>query len=126
MPAEIRQLRSALSRFLEDEVSPAETAARIGDEADASAELEGWVRARSAALGLYRVLQPADLGGGGVGALGMAALHEAVGRSGSVLGHLALGGDGGLLRFASGAQRERFLLPVLWPGPSTPSRTCRP
>jgi len=113
MPAEIRQLRSALSRFLEDEVSPAESAARIGDEADASAELEGWVRTRSAALGLYRVLQPADLGGGGVGALGMVALHEAVGRSGSVLGHLALGGDGGLLRFASGAQRERFLLPVL-------------
>src|SRR5439155_1408372 len=72
-----------------------------------------WVRARSAALGLYRVLQPADLGGGGVGALGMVALHEAVGRSGCVLGHLALGGDGGLLRFSSGAQRERFLGPVL-------------
>src|SRR5437667_4764263 len=50
---------------------------------------------------------------GGVGALGMVALHEAVGRSGCVLGHLALGGDGGLLRFSSGAQRERFLGPVL-------------
>jgi acyl-CoA dehydrogenase len=113
LPAEIERLRSALSRFLEDEVGPAEGAARIGDEADASPELEGWVRARSAALGLYRVLQPADLGGGGAGALGMVALHEAVGRSGCVLGRLALGGDGGLLRFASGAQRERFLWPVL-------------
>ena len=113
VPAEIERLRSALSRFLEEEVGPAEDAARIADEADASAALEGWVRARSAALGLYRVLQPADLGGGGVGALGMVALHEAVGRSGCVLGHLALGGDGGLLRFSSGAQRERFLGPVL-------------
>src|SRR5207245_1956330 len=37
--------------FLEEEVGPAEDAARIADEADASAALEGWVRARSAALG---------------------------------------------------------------------------
>jgi alkylation response protein AidB-like acyl-CoA dehydrogenase len=113
LPPEIDGPRSALARFLEDEVGPAERAARIGDEADASSELEGWVRARSAALGLYRVLQPADLGGGGVGPLGMVALHETVGRAGCVLGHLALGGDGGLLRFTSAAQRERFLWPVL-------------
>jgi alkylation response protein AidB-like acyl-CoA dehydrogenase len=113
LPPEIEGRRAALARFLEDEVGPAERAARIGDEADASPELEGWVRARSAALGLYRVLQPADLGGGGVGPLGMVALHETVGRAGCVLGHLALGGDGGLLRFTSAAQRERFLWPVL-------------
>ncbi len=113
LPPEIDGLRAALARFLEDEVGPAEHAARIGDEADASPELERWVRGRSAALGLYRVLQPADLGGGGVGPLGMVALHETVGRSGCVLGHLVLGGDGGLLRFTSETQRERFLWPVL-------------
>jgi acyl-CoA dehydrogenase len=113
LPPEIDGPRAALARFLEDEVGPAERAARIGDEADASPELERWVRARSAALGLYRVLQPADLGGGGVGPLGMVALHETVGGSGCVLGHLALGGDGGFLRFTSDAQRERFLWPVL-------------
>ena len=43
----------------------------------------------------------------------MAALHEEIARSQCALGGLVLGGDGGLLRMATGSQRDRFLLPVL-------------
>src|SRR3970040_895153 len=70
-------------------------------------------RPRPAALGLYRRAQPAELGVGGLGPVGLAALHEEIARSQCALGGLVLGGDGGLLRLASGAQRERFLLPAL-------------
>ncbi len=45
--------------------------------------------------------------------MGLIALHEEIARAQCPLGGLVLGGDGGLLRLATGAQRERFLLPVL-------------
>jgi acyl-CoA dehydrogenase len=113
LPPEIERPRARLARFLGEELRAAELEARVGDEADASPALARWVRVRSAELGLYRLLQPAELGGGGLGPLGGVALHEAVGVSGCVLGHLAVGGDGGLLRHAAAGQRPRFLEPVL-------------
>jgi alkylation response protein AidB-like acyl-CoA dehydrogenase len=58
-------------------------------------------------------LQPAELGGAGLGPLGVAALHEAVGASFTALGRYALGDDGGVLKLANAEQRERFLIPVL-------------
>jgi alkylation response protein AidB-like acyl-CoA dehydrogenase len=72
-----------------------------------------WVRERSEALGLYRLLQGPEVGGAGLGPRGQVALYEAIGASGTVLGRHALGGSGGLLRLGTPEQRERFLLPVL-------------
>ncbi len=113
LPSEIERPRARLARFLDEEVRAAEREARVGDEADAPPELARWVATRSVELGLYRLLQPAELGGGGLGPLGGVALHEAIGASGCVLGHLAVGGDGGLLRHADAGLRPRFLEPVL-------------
>ena len=113
LPPEIAALRDRLRAFLEREVLPSEKREGVIDEAQASPTLRRWVRARSAELGFYRLAQPDELGGGALGPVALAALHEEIARSQCALGGLVLGGDGGLLRLASGVQRERFLLPVL-------------
>ena len=113
LPAGIASLRDRLRRFLEDEILPAERRDGVLDEAQAGPALRSWARVRSAELGIYRLAQPVDLGGGGLGPLGLVALHEEIARSQCVLHDCILGGDGGLLRLSTGAQRERFLLPVL-------------
>jgi len=113
LPAEIEALRRRLAAFLGDELLPAEREQGVREEADAPPALRRWVRTRSEARGLFRLLQPADLGGGDLGPLGQATLHEEIAASGCVLGRLVLGGDGGLLRQGTADQRRRFLVPVL-------------
>ncbi len=113
LPPEIVALRARLRAFIADELEPASVREGIADEAQASPALRRWARARSAELGFYQLAQPAELGGGGLGPVGLAALHEEIARSQCALGGLVLGGDGGLLRMATGSQRDRFLLPVL-------------
>ena len=113
LPPEITALRERLRAFIEEELEPASVKEGLADEAQASPALRRWARARSAELGFYRLAQPAELGGGGLGPMALTALHEEIARSQCALGGLVLGGDGGLLRMAAGTQRERFLLPVL-------------
>lgn len=113
LPPEIQEARARLAGFLRDELQAAEREHDVRSESDAPRELRRWVRQRSEALGLFRLIQPVEVGGGGFGPLGAAALHETIGASGCQTGRLALGSDGGLLRHASPEQRERFLLPVL-------------
>jgi len=113
LPAALAPLWETLRRFLEDEVLPAERREQVVEESQVAPALRSWARARSAELGLYRLAQPLELGGGGLGPLGRVALYEEIARSQCVLHDCILGGDGGLLRLATGSQRERFLLPVL-------------
>src|SRR5579859_1835724 len=113
LPPDLAVLRERLRAFLDDELLPAERVAGVQEEAEAPAELRRWVRTRSHELGLFRLLQPAELGGGGLGPLGQVALREEIAASGAALGRLVLGGAGGLLRHGTPAQRERFLAPVL-------------
>jgi alkylation response protein AidB-like acyl-CoA dehydrogenase len=113
LPPEIAALRERLRAFIAEELEPASVKEGGADETEASPALRRWARARSAELGFYRLAQPAELGGGGLGPVGLTALHEEIARSQCALGGLVLGGDGGLLRMAAGALRERFLLPVL-------------
>ena len=105
--------RETLRRLLEEEILPAERRDGVKEEGQATPALRRWARARAADLGVYRLLQPVELGGGGLGPLGQVALHEELARSQCVLHDCILGGDGGLLKLAAGAQRERFLQPVL-------------
>lgn len=113
LPLDLETLRDRLAAFLRDEVRAAEQRDGVRSLGDATPELRRWIRRRADELGLFRLLQPVDLGGGGVGMLGQAALHDTIGASGTVLGELTLGGSGGLLRLGTPSQRERFLLPVL-------------
>ena len=113
LPPELAALRARFAAFIAGELAPAERERGVGDEGDADGELRHWVRARAEAQGFFRLLQPADLGGGGLGPLGQVALFEQLGAANSVLARFALGGDGGVLRHAVGEQRERLLRPVL-------------
>lgn len=113
LPPDLTALRERLRAFIRDELLPLERARGLREEADASPELRRQVRTRSDAAGFFRLAQPADLGGGGLGPLGQTALREELAASGSVLARFVLGGGGGLLRHGTLDQRERFLLPVL-------------
>ncbi len=109
----LMELRERLRAFIRDELLPIEAERRLVEEADVPPDLRRWVRARAEALGFFRLAQPRELGGGGLGPLGQTALREAIAASGSVLARFTLGGSGGLLRHGTPAQQERFLLPVL-------------
>lgn len=113
LPPALNELRARLRAFLHDELLPAERAHGVREEGQAPPELRRWVRTRSDELGFFRLAQPVELGGGGMGPLGQTALREAIAASGAVLGRLVLGGSGGLLRHGTPEQRQRFLMPVL-------------
>jgi alkylation response protein AidB-like acyl-CoA dehydrogenase len=113
LPSELEALRSRLRSFLNDELLPAERDAGVENEAAAPDALRRWVRTRSNELGLFRLAQSADVGGGGLGPLGQTALREAIAASGSLLGRFVLGGGGGLLRHGTAAQQAKYLAPVL-------------
>src|SRR5262245_65864912 len=97
IPGDLDPVRLRLLAFIGDELLPVERQHGFADEYQAPAEIRRWVRRRASELGLFTVFQPRELGGGGLGPLGLAVLHEAVGASGSVLARLSLGDDGGLL-----------------------------
>lgn len=113
LPPEPAALRERLRAFLHNELLPAERTANVQEESVAADELRRWVRRRANELGFFRLLQPPELGGDGLGVLGQVALREEIAASGAVLGRLVLGGTGGLLRHGTPEQRERFLAPVL-------------
>jgi alkylation response protein AidB-like acyl-CoA dehydrogenase len=113
LPPDLESLRERLHRFLHDELLPSERERRVMEEADAPADLRRWARTRSEELGFFRLTQPVDLGGGGLGPLGQTALREEIAASGSVLGHFILGGGGGMLRHGTAEQRGRYLEPLL-------------
>jgi acyl-CoA dehydrogenase len=113
LPPALEALRARVRAFLREELIPAERREGVTTEGQASPELRRWARTRAEGAGLFRLAQPAELEGGGLGPLGRFALHEAIAASGAALGGLVIGGSGGLLRHGDAAQRERFLLPVL-------------
>src|SRR5579883_3228628 len=113
LPPATADLRDRLRAFLHDELLPRERAEGVAEEPDASSDLRRWVRTRANELGFYRLLQPAELGGGALGPLGATALREEIAASGAALGRLILGGNGGMLRHGSPAQRQKYLEPLL-------------
>jgi acyl-CoA dehydrogenase len=122
IPDEYLALTDALRDFVEREARPLEEAnaqelQATGHIADA-VELRRALRKKSVAAGFYTLFMPEEVGGGGVGYLGMALAYEAVAATGS---YLALGG--GLLPNVEGPtpvlldctpeQRERYLDPTM-------------
>ncbi|HZU76002.1 MAG TPA: acyl-CoA dehydrogenase family protein [Dehalococcoidia bacterium] len=113
LPPELDELRVRLRTFLRNELLPREQADGVQDESQTSAELRRWVRSRSNELGFFRLTQPREIGGAGLGPLGQTALREEVAASGCVLGRLLFGGNGGMLRQGSPEQKQRYLEPAL-------------
>ncbi|HVF19674.1 MAG TPA: acyl-CoA dehydrogenase family protein [Mycobacteriales bacterium] len=122
IPEEFTALTASLRDFIAREVMPLEdtyaqelqNTGHIADEV----ELRRQLRKKSVANGFYTLFMPEEVGGGGVGYLGMALAYEAVAQSGS---YLASGG--GVLPNVEGPtpvlldcndeQRERYLLPTM-------------
>jgi alkylation response protein AidB-like acyl-CoA dehydrogenase len=122
IPDEYVALTDALRDFVNREVRPLEDARakelqETGHIADA-VELRRGLRKKSVQAGYYGLFMPEDVGGGGVGYLGMALAYETVAQTGSYLAN-----GGGLLPNVEGPtpvlldcndeQRERYLMPTM-------------
>jgi acyl-CoA dehydrogenase len=113
IPPELQDVRSRVAAFVRDEVLPVEPDL---DETNFDERLAG-LRGRARAAGLWNPHLPAEWGGLGLGALGMALVSQELGVS--ALASLALNcmaPDEGnmhlLLHTASSEQKERYLRPL--------------
>jgi len=116
LPEEIRQLCASLRRFIKKELLPKESDIDGDGEFDSRRELIGWTRKRSVELGFFGIFMPEEVGGGGLGALAVAALREEIARSGSRLAHCVLGdvdGPSPLLLDSNDHIRRDYLLPSM-------------
>ena len=122
VPEEYVALTDALRDFVAREARPLEE--QHGQELQETGHIAGAVemrralRKKSVQAGFYGLFMPEEVGGGGVGYLGMALAYEAVASTGSYLAN-----GGGLLPNVEGptpvlldcdeAQRERYLFPTM-------------
>ena len=116
LPEEIRQLRSSLRRFIDRELLPKESEIDGAFDFSSNREVIEWVRKRSVELGFFGIFMPEEVGGGGLGAVGTAALREEIAYSGSRLAHCVLGdvdGPSPLLLESSEHIHQQFLLPTM-------------
>jgi alkylation response protein AidB-like acyl-CoA dehydrogenase len=122
IPEEFTVLTDALRDFVAREARPledqhAQELQETGHIAGAT-EMRRALRKKSVQAGFYGLFMPDDVGGGGVGYLGMALAYEAVASTGSYLAN-----GGGLLPNVEGPtpvlldcdeeQRERYLFPTM-------------
>jgi acyl-CoA dehydrogenase len=115
-PPGIPELRGRYRAFMEEHVEPAEA---VLDREDAEADaLVAELRGRAKAEGLWAPHVGPEAGGTGLGFLVYAYLNEEIGRS--VWGQLVFGcqapdaGNAEILQlYATGEQRERWLLPLV-------------
>ncbi len=117
LPPEIVELRDKIRGFIDKEVEPA------ANELENSKDLRLWrdhivrLRKRAHELGLWLPHMPKDLGGMGLGALGIATVSAECGRvplSAFIINCQAPdeGNMHTLLHFATPVQREKYLVPL--------------
>ncbi len=116
LPEHARLLRDSLRRFIEQELLPRENEVCLEDDSALPRGLMDWTRRRAVELGFYGVFMPEEVGGRGLGRVGMVALKEEIARSGSHLAELVLGDNGGpsrLLLESSDHVRDNYLIPAM-------------
>ncbi len=115
IPEELIALRQQLSRFIRNEILPFEEKYRLVDEVPHEEHMR--VRRRSREVGFYGIHLPEDVGGQGLGSLGLCVLIEEIRSLGcDHFGSEIIGGPGGptpILLACSEEQRERFLKPLV-------------
>jgi acyl-CoA dehydrogenase len=120
VPESVRPIRDAVHAFMVERVEPAEPVLRAGGEQ--AAERLADLQRQAKTEGLWALGHPKELGGGGLPFLDYVYVNEVQGRS--EFGQLALGTftlqDSLMLhQYASAAQRDRFLKPLvqaeIWP-----------
>ncbi len=111
---ELRMLRDSVRRFVEQELLPLE--ARYANESDIPDDLRKMLQDKARELGFWAFDLPEDVGGGGIGAIGMCVVFEELAKCNvpsfraptvftPYLGPVLFKGDA--------AQREKYLMPVV-------------
>jgi alkylation response protein AidB-like acyl-CoA dehydrogenase len=112
LPADIRELKERVARFLEREVYPLEAAIAEANAIDPAA-LEA-LRAKARAEGFSQLNMPVELGGRNLSMLGQVALEEEAGKATNGLGFAVVDrGPRELHEIATPDQIERYVLPIV-------------
>jgi acyl-CoA dehydrogenase len=107
---EQRLVVETVRSFVETELYPYEDEVeRLDDVPPAIAEQ---VRSRALKAGLYAANMPAELGGGGLDAVGLTLAERELGRAGYAL-QMLVARPSNILRACAGEQVERYLLPTI-------------
>ena len=106
-----RLLLDTVRGFVRAELFPLEE--EVEREGALAPERAAAIFARSRALGLYAMNMPAELGGGGLSAVQICLVEEQFGHTKDILVRRAFGNAYEVLLECRGAQRERWLAPVV-------------
>jgi acyl-CoA dehydrogenase len=107
---EQRAIVETVRRFVIHELCPHEDEVERLDEVPS--EVAERIRARALEAGLYAANMPAELGGGGLDAVGITLVERELGRTSFALHHL-VARPSNILLACDGDQRERYLLPSI-------------
>ena len=112
LPAEIRELKAQVRRFLEDEVYPLEL--RIAQRGSIDFAEVDLMREKARAAGFAMLNMPPGQGGIGLSMLGQVALEEESGKATNGLGFAVVDrGPRELLEIATPDQAERYVAPIV-------------
>jgi alkylation response protein AidB-like acyl-CoA dehydrogenase len=112
LPAEIRELKAQVGRFLEDEVYPLEL--RIAERGSIDFAEVDMMREKARAAGFAMLNMPPGQGGIGLSMLGQVALEEESGKATNGLGFAVVDrGPRELLEIATPDQAERYVAPIV-------------
>jgi len=112
LPEEIRTLKEAVGRFVEEEVYPLEQ--RIAELGAIDSSEVDELRRKSRDAGFAMLNMPVELGGRGLSMLGQVALEEESGKATNGLGFAVVDrGPRELYEIATPEQVERYVLPVV-------------
>jgi acyl-CoA dehydrogenase len=107
---EQRAIVETVRRFVATELYPHEDEVDRRDEV--SPALAGEIRTKALEAGLYAANMPAELGGGGLDALGVTLVERELGRASYALQWL-VARPSNILLACEGEQRDRYLLPTI-------------
>ena len=107
---EQRLIASTVRAFVEAELYPYEDEVERLD--DVPAELVAQVRSKAVAAGLYAANMPAEIGGGGLDAVGLTLAERELGRACYAL-QMLVARPSNILQACTGGQIEQYLLPTV-------------
>jgi len=110
LTAEQRLIVETVRGFVEKELYPHEDEVERLDEVPP--ELADSIRGKALAAGLYAANMPAELGGGGLDAVGVVLVERELGRASYAL-QILVERPSNILQGCQGEQRERYLLPAI-------------
>ena len=112
LPPEIRELKSRVGRFVEQEAYPVE--ARIAERGSIDQDEVDELRRKARAAGFAMLNMPPEHGGSGLSMLGQVAIEEEAGRATNGLGFAVVDrGPRELLELVTPEQAQRFVEPIV-------------